>query len=232
MPLPKDPEKVEAYKELLSKIAKDRGFGKWMEGKHLSKEICEKISQTHKKIDNLPEEKERRSERAKRLGVGKWMEDKKCPGVSKSNTERFKGKTFVEIYGEEKAKIVSEKIMLSNRKRWEGIERVVDLRPIQGYSWEYSEWRTKVFGRDNYVCQVCKQNGYLEAHHIKSWLKYPELRYVVENGITLCKKHHKLIHKLIRLKEKGEEIEVNNIFLFNEANLTDEEWKKAIIQII
>ena len=32
--------------------------------------------------------------------------------------------------------------------------------------------------------------GKLEAHHILSWSKFPELRYEVNNGITLCHFHH------------------------------------------
>jgi hypothetical protein len=36
----------------------------------------------------------------------------------------------------------------------------------------------------------CDCSGRLEAHHILSWSKFPELRYEVNNGITLCKFHH------------------------------------------
>ena len=57
---------------------------------------------------------------------------------------------------------------------------------------QYKKWRKAVFERDSYTCQVCqKVGGYLEAHHIKSWAKYPKLRYKINNGITLCKKCHK-----------------------------------------
>jgi len=58
---------------------------------------------------------------------------------------------------------------------------------------KYRKWRLKVFMRDNFTCVSCgKVGGHLEAHHIKRWIQYPKLRYVVENGITLCKECHKL----------------------------------------
>lgn len=57
---------------------------------------------------------------------------------------------------------------------------------------ESKDWRKKVFERDNYTCQMCGiRGGYLEADHIKSWSKYPKLRWVVSNGRTLCKPCHK-----------------------------------------
>lgn len=57
---------------------------------------------------------------------------------------------------------------------------------------KYKEWRMKVFERDNFRCKLfskeCK--GQLQAHHIFKWANYPDLRYVVNNGITLCVAHH------------------------------------------
>jgi hypothetical protein len=57
----------------------------------------------------------------------------------------------------------------------------------------YDAWRTSVFERDHYTCQECGDStgGNLEAHHIHEFAKYPDERFVVENGKTLCLKCHK-----------------------------------------
>lgn len=61
------------------------------------------------------------------------------------------------------------------------------------YSLEYKKWRVAVFERDCYTCQVCRKVGvYLTAHHIKCWAKYPQLRFIINNGITLCEACHSL----------------------------------------
>ena len=57
---------------------------------------------------------------------------------------------------------------------------------------EYKDWRYAVFKRDDFTCQHCnKRGGYLEADHIESWTDFPELRYEVDNGRTLCKECHR-----------------------------------------
>lgn len=64
------------------------------------------------------------------------------------------------------------------------------------HSKEYIKWRNNVFKRDKYVCQICnKLGGNLNAHHIKSFKSYPDLRLNVDNGITLCEECHKKVHK-------------------------------------
>lgn len=59
----------------------------------------------------------------------------------------------------------------------------------------YIEWAKIVKSRDNYSCQICDKNGgELNAHHMFSWDEYHDLRYDIDNGVTLCYKHHMDFH--------------------------------------
>lgn len=58
---------------------------------------------------------------------------------------------------------------------------------------EYREWRRSVFQRDNYSCVHCgdSRGGNLEADHIKPFAQFPDLRFDVDNGRTLCNPCHR-----------------------------------------
>ncbi len=68
----------------------------------------------------------------------------------------------------------------------------------------YKRWRKAVLARDGYKCRwpKCKCKYRLQCHHIKSWAKFPLLRYIISNGITLCKSHHDKIRKKEHLYEE------------------------------
>lgn len=71
----------------------------------------------------------------------------------------------------------------------------VERRGIR-FTKEYKRWRYDVYARDNFTCQHCGDNGggNLNAHHIKPFAKFPELRFEVSNGITLCEPCHEAVH--------------------------------------
>ena len=58
------------------------------------------------------------------------------------------------------------------------------------HSAKYKQWRTSVYKRDNYTCQCCGKHGVLNAHHLVSFSDYAELRYDINNGLTLCEQCH------------------------------------------
>lgn len=57
------------------------------------------------------------------------------------------------------------------------------------------EWRDAVYERDDFTCGLCGQRGdKVQAHHLDSWAEYPDRRFDVSNGVTLCRAHHKAFH--------------------------------------
>jgi hypothetical protein len=65
---------------------------------------------------------------------------------------------------------------------------------------ENKEWRRKVFRRDYYTCQITGEKKNIVAHHLKPYHKYKDLRFDVDNGITLNKEFHKFAHKIFGYK--------------------------------
>lgn len=57
---------------------------------------------------------------------------------------------------------------------------------------EYKLWRKAVFERDRWTCIFCGYRGSnIQADHIKRFSDYPELRFSIDNGRTLCYNCHK-----------------------------------------
>lgn len=75
-----------------------------------------------------------------------------------------------------------------NSNLWKG--GVTEINKLIRTSTQYKLWRTAVFERDNYTCIWCGFKGYIEADHIKPFSMFPELRFAIDNGRTLCKPCH------------------------------------------
>ena len=87
--------------------------------------------------------------------------------------------------------------MQGKRGGFKGAES--DERKLIRNSPSMKAWRKAVFERDSYKCQKCgKIGGKLNAHHIKPFSLYPDLRFDIDNGITLCKECHIELHKTER----------------------------------
>lgn len=142
-------------------------------------------------------------------GFTPWNKGKKMPPMTKEQRKNMSVAGKRKVFTKEHKENISK--ALNGRKRnepawnkgkkfpqyskensplWKGgIKKDNDRRK----SYEAVNWRIAVFKRDNYTCQTCKKvGGTLQAHHIKGWAKYKKLRYVVDNGITLCVECHKL----------------------------------------
>jgi hypothetical protein len=103
--------------------------------------------------------------------------------------------------------IFGRKVSLENRKKmsertsgekshwWKGGISPINERIRK--TAEYKLWRKAVFERDNFTCIWCgirSGNGkaiILHADHIKPFALYPELRFAIDNGRTLCIKCHR-----------------------------------------
>ena len=76
-----------------------------------------------------------------------------------------------------------------NNGHWKG--GITPKLVAERESTRYHDWRKLVYSKDYYTCQCCGNihNG-LNAHHIKNFSSNEELRYDLNNGITLCSECH------------------------------------------
>jgi len=76
-------------------------------------------------------------------------------------------------------------------------------------SLEYKIWRRAVFERDNFACVWCgdrQKEGHkvvIHADHIKPFAYFPELRFAIDNGRTLCISCHKTTESYLKKTVNG-----------------------------
>lgn len=103
--------------------------------------------------------------------------------------------TCLERYGvEDYVRLFAGKFIKENSPVWKG---GVEYSRVERATHEYVEWRNSVYCRDGFRCQVCgAMHCKLNAHHIMNWCDNEDLRYDIDNGITMCEKCHILFHRI------------------------------------
>ena len=192
------------HKKLISKnlIGEKNGFY----GKHHSQETKNKNRQWHFGKKQSKETIEKRV--SKYRGKSTWIKGKKHTQDTKRKMreaieKRRKRDGYINSpqarikISIAKQNITKEtRIKLSKAQRgnkgnnWQG--GITPINKLIRHSLKYRLWRELVFKRDNWTCQECKiRGGKLHSHHIKSFSKYPKLRFDINNGKTLCIECHK-----------------------------------------
>lgn len=100
-----------------------------------------------------------------------------------------KGKKFTK---EHKRKLSEARKKVVGPKHWRWNPDREAVKRNERNDGAYCQWVKKVKKRDNNQCRFKNKDcsGYCIVHHILSWRDYPELRYEIKNGITLCQAHH------------------------------------------
>lgn len=159
--------------------------GYWAGKKRDDPEYIEKISTAH-------------------LGQVAWNKGKSVPAISGEKNYNWKG-------GIPKCKICNKQLAAykatfctkhaprlfvpearRGEQNWNWKGGITPINKVIRHSKEYKNWRSEVFKRDNYQCILGgKEHGSkLNADHIKPFAFYPDLRFVLENGRTLCELCH------------------------------------------
>ena len=119
-----------------------------------------------------------------------YTQQKKFCSLSCSSKSRPSGRTGKKNSEEQKAMMRAKRGEL--HPRWiKDRTQIKDEHKDRGGQF-HREWSIQVKSRDKWKCKIGNSDclGRLESHHILSWKDYPELRYEVSNGITLCHLHH------------------------------------------
>lgn len=101
-------------------------------------------------------------------------------------------KRILKLKGKKRSKEFIKNMSGENHRRYKKDRTQLAKNEKKHLDVRYKDWRKEVRKRDRNECRLSNKecSGRLETHHIYNWVDYPELRYIINNGITLCAFHH------------------------------------------
>jgi len=136
----------------------------------------------------------------KRPWISKLMKGRKL-------SEEHKEKLRIAGKKRKHSKETIKKMSKIHLKRFQNHFHITPFHEAIRKSFEYRQWRKKIFERDNYTCQLCYQwGGKIIAHHIKAFSKILRENKIetfkqainckelwnINNGVTLCEECHEI----------------------------------------
>lgn len=158
----------------------------WNKGKKSSEETKRKLSESHKGY-KMPDAQKRK--------IGEKIRGRKhtpesirlMRAVQSLRDEEWRMNIARAKMGE-KNPLFGKKGVLA--PQWQG--GITPKNAAIRNSLEMKAWRLAVFERDDFTCKGCGvRGGKLHAHHILAFSKFPEHRFDVDNGLTLCPPCHR-----------------------------------------
>jgi len=157
---------------LRASFCSHRCHSNYLIGKKLKKEHIDKIKKSKKGFRHT-------KETAIKIGLANKIVYSDLEKRKEISERQKRNCYFKDKFGNKSARWISDRTKLKKDR-------------LKMYDTKYKYWMLEVKNRDCWKCKInnkdCK--GRLEAHHILGWQSHPELRYQVNNGITLCHAHH------------------------------------------
>lgn len=117
-----------------------------------------------------------------------------------------KGLRGVQKCSKETRKKMSKSHLKIRKKHWSWKGGITSKNKEIRRGIEHRLWREAIFARDGWTCQKCQEKGgNLHPHHILNFSQYPELRFAIDNGVTLCRECHLEFHKKYGRKNNNQE---------------------------